>query len=66
MSEQIVQQIIRPTGLLDPITYVYPKSGDYDMLESSIETLIKKKPHLEEFLDGYSLKNDMKEVFGEE
>ncbi len=25
-SESVVQQIIRPTGLLDPITYVYPKS----------------------------------------
>lgn len=26
LSEQVVEQIIRPTGLLDPITYVYPKS----------------------------------------
>jgi excinuclease ABC subunit B len=25
-SQQIIEQIIRPTGLLDPITYVYPKS----------------------------------------
>jgi len=29
ISDKIVEQIIRPTGLLDPITYVYPKSGDY-------------------------------------
>lgn len=26
LSQQVVEQIIRPTGLLDPITYVYPKS----------------------------------------
>ena len=25
-SQTIAEQIIRPTGLLDPITYVYPKS----------------------------------------
>jgi len=64
-SQQIIEQIIRPTGLLDPITYVYPKSGDYNMLESSIETLIQKKPHLEEFLDWYVLKEGIEEVFGD-
>lgn len=26
LSEKVVEQIIRPTGLLDPITYIYPKS----------------------------------------
>lgn len=26
LSDKIVEQIIRPTGLLDPLTYVYPKS----------------------------------------
>ena len=26
LSHRVVQQIIRPTGLLDPITYIYPKS----------------------------------------
>jgi len=26
IADKIVEQIIRPTGLLDPITYVYPKS----------------------------------------
>jgi len=26
LSQRVVQQIIRPTGLLDPITYIYPKS----------------------------------------
>ncbi len=57
LSDKIVEQIIRPTGLLDPITYVYPKSGNYDSLILSIDTLMKKKPHLKEFMDGYSLKN---------
>jgi hypothetical protein len=31
-----------------------------------METLMKKKPHLKEFMDGYSLKDWVKEVFGEE
>ena len=35
-NNTIVEQIIRPTGLLDPITYVYPKSWDYDLLEKSL------------------------------
>lgn len=64
-SEQIIEQIIRPTGLLDPITYVYPKSGDYNMLETSIEELTKKKPHMKEFLDWYTIKEAVEEVFGE-
>lgn len=55
LSENIVQQIIRPTGLLDPITYVYPKTTDYDKLQQSLDDLLKKKSHLSEFLDGYSL-----------
>ena len=65
-SQAVVEQIIRPTGLLDPITYVYPKSGDTDILEKSFEKLLKKKPHLEKFLDGYAdhiTKVDLKEVF---
>ncbi|MFA7298392.1 MAG: DEAD/DEAH box helicase family protein [Candidatus Absconditabacterales bacterium] len=63
LSDKIVEQIIRPTGLLDPITYVYPKSGNYDSLILSIDTLIKKKPHLKEFMDGYNLKDGIEEVF---
>ena len=64
MSEQIVEQLIRPTGLLDPITYVYPKSWDYQILLSSIEKLIKKKPHLSDFLEKkYTDKEDLKEIF---
>ena len=31
-SSQVVEQIIRPTGLLDPITYIHPKSGNYQPL----------------------------------
>jgi excinuclease ABC subunit B len=50
LADKIVEQIIRPTGLLDPITYVYPKSGNYDSLIISIDTLLKKKPHLNEFM----------------
>lgn len=53
LCQKIVQQVIRPTGLLDPITYVYPKSWSYDMLMASIEPLLKKKPWLKAYLDGY-------------
>ncbi len=56
LSKNIVQQIIRPTGLLDPITYVYPKTTDYDYLQDSLEKLLEKKPYLAEFLEGYTLK----------
>ena len=51
LSEQVVEQIIRPTGLLDPITYVYPKSWDYAMLIDSLDPLLKKKPHLGTYLE---------------
>lgn len=53
LSSRIVQQIIRPTGLLDPISYIYPKSGNYTLLQESIKTLIKKKPHLSILFDHY-------------
>ncbi|MCR5411790.1 MAG: hypothetical protein K6E76_02085 [Patescibacteria group bacterium] len=51
LSEQVVEQIIRPTGLLDPITYLYPKSGDYQHLLESIDKLLKKKPYLKKYLE---------------
>jgi excinuclease ABC subunit B len=51
LSNQVVEQIIRPTGLLDPITYIYPKSVSFEDLETSLDLLIKKKLHLEGFLD---------------
>lgn len=65
-SQSVVEQIIRPTWLLDPITYVYPKSWDTDILEKSLDKLLKKKPHIEKFLDWYTdhvTKVDLKEVF---
>lgn len=50
LSDQIVEQIIRPTGLLDPITFVYPKSGDYWILLDSLPKLLNKKSYLNEFI----------------
>ena len=63
ISDKIVEQLIRPTGLLDPITYVYPKSGDYLLLEKSITNLLTKKPHLDEFMHKYTINNGVKEIF---
>jgi excinuclease ABC subunit B len=63
ISEKIVEQIIRPTGLLDPITYVYPKSGDYEILLKSLEKLLKKHPELEKFLVGYEEEVNLKDIF---
>ena len=65
ISDKIVEQIIRPTWLLDPITYIYPKSGDYKWLVASLDRLLKQRPHLEEFMDWYRLKDWLKEVFWE-
>ena len=50
LSDKVVEQIIRPTGLLDPVTFVYPKSGNYNVLLDSLPKLIKKKPFLNDFL----------------
>ena len=50
LSDQIVEQIIRPTGLLDPVTFVYPKSWDYSLLLDSLPKLLEKKPYLNEFM----------------
>ena len=65
LSEQVVEQIIRPTGLLDPITFVYPKSGDYQLLLDSLPKLIQKKPHLEHFLEKDKKKAETKADFEE-
>jgi len=64
-SAQVAEQIIRPTGLLDPRTYVYPKAGDYDFLMKSLGDLVKKKPHLVRYLKNFEIhdKADLKEVF---
>jgi excinuclease UvrABC helicase subunit UvrB len=50
LSDQIVEQIIRPTGLLDPVTFVYPKSWDYSLLLDSLPKLLDKKTYLNEFM----------------
>ncbi len=63
ISEKVVEQIIRPTWLLDPITYVYPKSWDYEILLNSLEKLLKKKPELKKYLVWYKQNIDLKEVF---
>jgi excinuclease ABC subunit B len=63
-SDQVVQQIIRPTGLLDPITAIYPKSWDYNLLLSQTQQVLNKKPHLMEFMNGYiSDIKHLKDVF---
>jgi len=43
ISEQIVEQLIRPTGLLDPEVEVRPTEGQLSDLEKEIETRAKKK-----------------------
>lgn len=53
VSTQIIQQIIRPTGLLDPITYVYPKSWSYDLLHASLDKVCKREPSLVPLFHGY-------------
>ncbi len=63
-SQQVIEQIIRPTGLLDPRTYVYPKAGDYDFLIKSLGDLLKKKPHLAKYMKDFGHGSvDLKEVF---
>lgn len=52
-QDNVIEQVIRPTGLLDPLVSVYPKSGDYDYLVQSADTLLQKKPHLTKFMNGY-------------
>jgi len=42
-SDQIVEQIIRPTGLLDPAIEVRPAQGQIDNLIAEIRATIKKK-----------------------
>jgi len=41
-SAQIVEQIIRPTGLVDPIVEVRPVKGQIDLLKKEILATIKK------------------------
>lgn len=41
-SAQIVEQIIRPTGLVDPIVYIRPIAGQIDDLKSEIKATITR------------------------
>ena len=41
-SDQIVEQIIRPTGLLDPIIDLHPRKNQIDNLIDQIQTTTKK------------------------
>ncbi|NAS89475.1 excinuclease ABC subunit B [ANME-1 cluster archaeon AG-394-G21] len=41
-SAQIVEQIIRPTGLVDPIVYVRPIAGQIDDLKAEIKATITR------------------------
>ena len=62
LSDEVVEQIIRPTWLLDPITYVYPKSWDYAHLLASVDKLLKKKPYLETYLTDKESEKKEKEI----
>ncbi|MEO2083438.1 MAG: excinuclease ABC subunit UvrB [Desulfurobacteriaceae bacterium] len=42
VSEKVVEQIIRPTGLLDPVVEVRPTEGQIDCLLSEIRERIKR------------------------
>ena len=68
-SEAVVEQIIRPTGLLDPIVEIVPQEGQIDHLISEINTRIDKNErvlvttltkrmaeNLTNFLEEYGLK----------
>ena len=62
LSDEVVEQIIRPTWLLDPITYVYPKSGDYSHLLASVDKLLKKKPYLEMYFSDKESNKEEKDI----
>lgn len=53
LCQKVVEQVNRPTWLLDPISYVYPKSQGYDALIDSLEAAIEKSPDVKKYLDGY-------------
>ncbi len=45
-SQQIVEQVIRPTGLVDPLIYVKPTQGQIEDLISEINTVIEKNERI--------------------
>ena len=68
-STQVVEQLIRPTGLLDPIVEVHPSEGQMEDIYSQVKERIEKKERcllltltkkmaedLTEYLDGLGLK----------
>ncbi|UFX83079.1 DEAD/DEAH box helicase family protein [Candidatus Absconditicoccus praedator] len=62
VSDNFAEQIIRPTGLLDPVCYVYPKDGDYQYLLKTYEKLIKTKPHLKKYFESYRKDVNIKDI----
>lgn len=62
-ADHLAEQIIRPTWLLDPITTIYPKSGDYTMLLESVSKLLAKKPHLLQYMDTFDKHIEFQEIF---
>ncbi len=68
-SNQIVELINRPTGLVDPKVYVRPTKGQIDDLISEIQKVVDKKErvlittltkHMAEDLTNYLLETDIK------
>jgi excinuclease ABC subunit B len=43
ISQPVVEQIIRPTGLLDPIVEIYPRAGQVEHLITQIRSTIDKE-----------------------
>ena len=46
MSNQVVEQVIRPTGLLDPTVEVKPTQGQIDDLMEQIKARVEKSEPL--------------------
>ncbi|RLA05969.1 MAG: excinuclease ABC subunit B [Gammaproteobacteria bacterium] len=68
-SSVVVEQVVRPTGLLDPVIDIYPASSQIDHLIGEINKIVAKKQrvlvttltkkmaeHLSEYLDELNIK----------
>ncbi len=66
ISNCFAEQVIRPTGLLDPISYIYPKDWDYSSLLNSYDKLLEKKPHVSKYMKGYKPDLSMKDILLDE
>jgi excinuclease UvrABC helicase subunit UvrB len=64
-SKIIAEQVIRPTWLLDPVTYIYPTSWDYELLMKNFSNVMKKKPFLEKYLTSYD-HTQLTEIFDDQ